>query len=82
MGLNSICHSLPSQQGTFYQPPHQDPPHQTKPMSAEVTCMCGCSTLRQPMASEHFSNQLDDGKKSLLPCAIICCALVGVWDKG
>lgn len=83
MELNSLCRSLLSQEGTFYQPPDQEPPHHMKPLSSEVTCIdvCDCSIHRQPTASEHPSNWLYNGTKSLPPCASMYCALVGTWDE-
>lgn len=60
MRLNSVCHSLPSQEGTFYQPPHHEPPHQTKPMSSEVTCKDVCAATAstgnpQPLSTFQIS---------------------------
>lgn len=60
MGLNFVCHSLPSQEGTFYQPPRQKPPHQTKLISSEVTridvCVAAASTGNpQPQSTFQVS---------------------------
>lgn len=60
MGLNSICHSLPSQEGTFYQPLHLEPPHQTKPMSSEAICIDVCAAAAstgnpQPLSTFQIS---------------------------
>lgn len=83
MELNFLCHSLPFKDGTFYQPPDQEPPHQTKPLSSEATCIdvCDCSIHRQPTTSKHPSNHLYNGTKSLSPCASMYCGSVGTWDE-